>query len=63
LRAAAASFEDRQDLLGHKSGKITDYYSRLEVAELEGDMLKALSNGDSAKLAEKYCKLIHGRLA
>ena len=31
-----------------------DYYSRLEVAELEGDMLKALSRGDLAKLAEKY---------
>jgi len=40
-----------------------DYYSRLEVAELEGDMLKALSRGDLAKLAEKYRKLIHARLA
>ena len=40
-----------------------DYYSRLEVAELEGDMLKALSKGDSGKLAEKFRKLIHARLA
>jgi hypothetical protein len=40
-----------------------DYYSRLEVAELEGDMLKAFSRGDLAKLAEKYRKLIHARLA
>ena len=40
-----------------------DYYSRLEVAELEGDMLKALSKGDLAKLGEKYRKLIHARLA
>ena len=39
-----------------------DYYSRLEVAELEGDMLKALSRGDLAKLAEKYRKLIHASL-
>jgi hypothetical protein len=40
-----------------------DYYLRLEVAELEGDMLKELSKGDLAKLAEKYRKLIHARLA
>jgi hypothetical protein len=40
-----------------------DYYLRLEVAELEGDMLKALSQGDSGKLAEKYQKLIHARAA
>ncbi len=40
-----------------------DYYSRLEVAELEGDMLKALSKGDLAKIAEKYRKLIQARSA
>ncbi len=40
-----------------------DYYSRLEVAELEGDMLKALIKGDLGKLAEKYRKLIHARVA
>jgi hypothetical protein len=40
-----------------------DYYLRLEVAELEGDMLKALSEGDVGKLAEKYRKLIQARLA
>ena len=40
-----------------------DYYSRLEVAELEGDMLNALSKGDTAKVAEKYRKLVHARLA
>jgi len=40
-----------------------DYYSRLEVAELEGDMLKALSKGDLPKVAEKYRKLIHARSA
>jgi integrase len=28
LRAAGVSFEDRQDLLGHKSGRITTQYSR-----------------------------------
>jgi hypothetical protein len=40
-----------------------DYYARLEVAELEGDILTALSTGDSAKVAEKYRKLLRARLA
>ena len=35
----------------------------IEVAELEGDMLKALSQGDPAKLAEKFRKLVHARAA
>lgn len=34
LRAANVSFEDRQDLLGHKSSRITDHYSSAEVANL-----------------------------
>lgn len=34
--------------------EMLDYYSRLEVAELEGDMLKAALAGNSAKLAAKY---------
>ena len=37
LRAAGVSFEDRQDLLGHKSSRITTHYS---AAELE-NLLKA----------------------
>jgi hypothetical protein len=40
-----------------------DYYLRLEVAELEGDMLKALSRGDTGKVAEKFRKLIQARAA
>ena len=35
-----------------------DYYTRLEVAELEGDVLKALLSGDQQKLASKYQKLL-----
>ena len=31
-----------------------DYYVRLRVAEIEGDMLKALSGKDSGKLMQKY---------
>jgi integrase len=34
LRAAGVSFEDRQDLLGHKSDRITTHYSMPELANL-----------------------------
>jgi len=34
LRAAGISFEDRQDLLGHKSSRITTHYSEAELANL-----------------------------
>jgi integrase len=34
LRAAGVSFEDRQDLLGHKSGRITTHYSMAELDNL-----------------------------
>ncbi|MEO8309060.1 MAG: tyrosine-type recombinase/integrase [Pseudomonadota bacterium] len=34
LRAAGVSFEDRQDLLGHKSGRITTHYSQAELGKL-----------------------------
>lgn len=34
LRAARVSFEDRQDLLGHRSGRITTHYSQAELANL-----------------------------
>lgn len=34
LRAAGVSFEDRQDLLGHKNGRITTHYSNAELKNL-----------------------------
>jgi integrase len=34
LRAAGVSFEDRQDLLGHRSGRITTHYSAAEIGNL-----------------------------
>jgi integrase len=34
LRAAGVSFEDRQDLLGHRSGRITTHYSQAELGGL-----------------------------
>jgi integrase len=34
LRAAGVSFEDRQDLLGHRAGRITTHYSTAELQNL-----------------------------
>jgi hypothetical protein len=42
--------------------EMLDYYSRLEVAELEGVMLKARMANDPEKLVAKYDKLIAARL-
>jgi hypothetical protein len=35
-----------------------DYYQRLEVAEIEGDIMKAIKNGDSKKVFRLYKKLV-----
>lgn len=40
-----------------------DYYQRLDVAELEGDLLKALAAGDLAKAKAKYRKLTEAKKA
>jgi len=40
-----------------------DYYARLEVAELEGDLLKAVVAGDPPKAVAKYRKLVAARLS
>jgi len=34
LRAAGVGFEDRQDLLGHRNGRITSHYSNAELGSL-----------------------------
>jgi len=41
--------------------EMLDYYQRLEVAEIEGDMLKAYQTGNAAKLASKYALLLAAR--
>jgi hypothetical protein len=41
--------------------EMLDYYARLEVAELEGDLLKAFRAGNVEKLAQKYEKLLEAR--
>ena len=43
--------------------EMLDYYERLEVAELEGDLLKAFAAGDTDKLARKYQQLVAARAA
>ena len=40
-----------------------DYYQRLDVAELEGDLLKAVVRSDAAKVAALYKKLVKAKHA
>jgi hypothetical protein len=39
-----------------------DYYDRLEVAEIEGDLLKAISGGNTEKAMKYYRKLVKAKL-
>ncbi|MEN6375995.1 MAG: DUF5661 family protein [Smithella sp.] len=41
--------------------EMLDYYIRLKIAELEGDMFKALKKGDAEKLSRIYKELINER--
>ncbi len=38
-----------------------DYYTRLDIAELEGDLLKAILSKDLSKIESKYKKLIQAQ--
>ena len=49
-----------QIVLAHLK-EMLDYYIRLNVAELEGDLLKASKRGEAEKLARIYKKLIMAR--
>ena len=40
-----------------------DYYKLLEVAELEGDLMKAVTKGNAAKTKEYYKRLTKARIA
>jgi hypothetical protein len=41
--------------------EMLDYYLRLEVAELEGDVFKALQAGDAQKVTRKYQQLLFAK--
>ena len=41
--------------------EMLDYYDRLEVAELEGDILKALEKGNAEKVVQKYKQLVEAK--
>lgn len=43
--------------------EMLDYYVRLDVAELEGDLFKAAQRDDGEKLLRVYKKLVKARLA
>lgn len=45
LRAAGVSFEDRQDLLGHRSHRITTDYSQAELGNLMAAAEKVCASG------------------
>ena len=45
LKAASVTFEDRQALLGHKSGSVTTHYSGPELAQLIAAANKITSTG------------------
>jgi hypothetical protein len=42
--------------------EMLDYYERLDVAECEGDLLKAIVAGDLTKIRQKYAKLQAARV-
>ena len=59
LRAAGVSFEDRQDLLGHKSARITTHYSAAELTNLL-DAANAVCGTESRKSPAMV--LLHGKV-
>ncbi len=55
LRAAGVSFEDRQDLLGHKSARITTHYSGPELSSLIAAAEKVCDDTKSPKVPTSIC--------
>lgn len=53
LRSAQVSYEDRQDLLGHKSWRITSHYSAAELSNLIDAANKVVGAGSRTGLAKE----------
>ena len=62
LRAAGVSFEDRQDLLGHRSGRITTHYSAAELANLIDAANKVCDAGSRKTPARAWLLTIRSSL-
>jgi hypothetical protein len=59
LRAAGVSFEDRQDLLGHRSTRVTTDYSAAELANLlnaANQVKKSRNDGAAADCMKKKAR-------
>lgn len=57
LRAVGISFEDRQELLGHKSGRITTHYSQAELENLINSANKVCEQESRTGDPEKKIRL------
>jgi hypothetical protein len=62
LRAAGMSFEDRQDLLGHPSARITTHYSAPEPSKLIEAANRVCNSGERRPQARGLAQAI-GRVA
>jgi len=64
LRSAGVSFEDRQDLLGHKSARITTHYSSAELLNLWEAVNKICDGraGPALTLLRQISKLGHEKV-
>jgi len=57
LRAAGVSFEDRQDLFGHKNGRITTHYSAAELKSFIAAPEKVCEDENAHKFPTATCLL------
>jgi integrase len=64
LRAAGVGFEDRQDLLGHRSGRMTTHYSAAELhrlLEAANTVCERNGNRRSQKVTEPQSRKTHAK--
>lgn len=61
LRAAGVSFEDRQDLLGHKSARVTTHYSGPEIASLVAAANRVCGDDSRKSPALTVLRVVQGR--